>query len=121
MKKDSIENSLIKASKESFWSKIIKLFIRNKQDNNIAIQTDNIKPKIDIQKEKFRQYITKVENDETQLIKLQKKYREGKIKEEELNKEQIQALCNLYDKQIEDLEKSNKIRRQRILQYKSKL
>ena len=42
--------------------------------------------------------------NEKELLKLQKQYRSGMIKEEELSNEEIEALTNLYKKQIEYIE-----------------
>ena len=117
MKKDKKEQALIKIKRESFWSKIIKFFRKSKQGNNISIQTNNTESKIDTQKEKFIEYVTKIENEETQLINLQKRYRKGEIKEEDLTKEQVKKLCDLYDKLIENLQKSNSIRKENILKF----
>ena len=63
------------------------------------------------------QIIPKIENEETQLINLQKRYRKGEIKEEDLTEEQVKKLCDLYDKQIENLQKSNSIRKENILKF----
>ncbi len=52
---------------------------------------------------------------------MQEQYRNGEIKEEQLTHIQIKSLCDLYDKQIEELQKSNEFRKQRILQYRKKL
>lgn len=117
MKKDKKEQALIKIKRESFWSKIIKFFRKSKQGNNISIQTNNTESKIDTQKEEFIEYVTKIQNEETQLINLQKRYREGEIKEEDLTEEQVKKLCDLYDKQIENLRKSNSIRKENILKF----
>ena len=65
--------------------------------------------------------IRKIENQETSLLNLQQKYRNGEIREEDLTDEQIDALCGLYSKQIASLKKSNEIRKQKILEYKRKL
>ena len=64
--------------------------------------------------------IRKIENEETKLLKLQKQYRTGEIKEEELTEEQIYSLGALYDKQIAELRKSNEVRKQRLLEYRRK-
>ena len=61
------------------------------------------------------------ENEETKLLKLQKQYRNGEVKEEELTEEQINSLTALYDKQIANLRKSNQIRKQKLLEYRKKL
>ena len=65
--------------------------------------------------------IRNIENEETKLLKLQKQYRSGEIKEEELTEEQVNSLCALYDKQIENLRKSNENRKQKLLEYRRKL
>ena len=65
--------------------------------------------------------IRNIENEETKLLKLQKQYRSGEIKEEELTEEKVNSLCALYDKQIENLRKSNENRKQKLLEYRRKL
>lgn len=121
MKKNDTEKLLVKVKKNSIWSKIRNFFIKEKREINNSNLKNNNRTKDDMQKEKFIEYVKNIENEETKLIKLQKSYRNGEIKEEDLTEEQVKKLCDLYDKKIEDLEKSNKIRRQRILQYKKKL
>ena len=69
----------------------------------------------------FMQYVKNIENDETRLLKLQKQYRNGEIKEEDMTKEQVQQLCDLYDKQIAELEKSNEARKRKLLEYRRKM
>ena len=54
-------------------------------------------------------------------LKLQKQYRNGEIKEEQLTQEQINSLSALYDKQIANLRKSNQIRKQKLLEYRKRL
>ena len=54
------------------------------------------------------------------MLKLQKQYRSGAIKEE-LKEEQFKLLCTLYDKQIANLRKSNGTRNQKLLEYRRKL
>lgn len=74
------------------------------------------KPKND-----FLQSLKNIENEENELLNLQKQYRSGKIKEKEMTKDQIKRLCNLYDKQILELKKSNGTRKQKLLEYRKKL
>lgn len=69
----------------------------------------------------FSETIRIVEDEETKLLKLQKQYRSGQIKESDMSQEQIDSLCNLYDRQIENLEKSNQKRKEKILLYRRKL
>lgn len=74
------------------------------------------KPKND-----FLRSLKDIENEENELLNLQKQYRSGKIKEKEMTKDQIKRLCNLYDKQILELKKSNDTRKQKLLEYRKKL
>jgi len=66
---------------------------------------------------KDREAVDEVRNIDSEWLKLQKRYNKGEIKEEDLTEEQMDALCELYDKQIENLLKSNAYRKQRIMAY----
>lgn len=124
MNKNNTEKSLIKVNKNSIFFKIKNLFnkiFRERKYKDNIIEENDYNLKEDIKKEQFREYIKNIENEENRLIKLQQKYRAGEIKENQLTKIQIESLCDLYDKQIEKLQKSNEFRKQRILQYRKKL
>lgn len=124
MNKNNTEKSIIKVNKNSIFFKIKNLFnkiFRERKYKDNIIKENDYNLKEDIKKEQFREYIKNIENEETKLIKLQQQYRNGKIKENQLTKIQIKSLCDLYDKQIEKLQKSNEFRKQRILQYRKKL
>lgn len=124
MEKNAEEKSLEKINKNSLFSKIKKffknLFSKNK---NADVSTeentnDNI---IDADKKNsFMEDVKKVEDEETSILKLQTKYRKGEIGEKDLTAEQIDALCELYDKQIAELKKSIELKKQKILEYKAK-
>ena len=66
-------------------------------------------------------YIRNIEDDETKLNNLQKQYRDGEIKEEDLSAEQVNELCALYDRQINNLRKANEMKMQKLLAYRRKL
>lgn len=121
MNKNNTEKSLIKVNENSIFFKIKKLFNKIFRNKDNIIEENDYNLKEDIKKEQFRDYIKNIENEETRLIRLQQKYRAGEIKENQLTKIQIKSLCDLYDKQIEKLQKSNEFRKQRILQYRKKL
>ena len=128
MKENTQEKSLVQVNENSIFYKIKSffrnLFYKDKEiENNIPIETisnDNI-VKDDYKKSTFIDSLKNIENEETFLLKLQKKYRNGEIKEEDLTEEQKDSLCDLYDRQITDLRKSNEIRKNKLLQYKKKL
>lgn len=69
----------------------------------------------------FLQSIKNIESEETKLLKLQQQYDNRIIKTEDLPKDQIKALINLYKKQISELSKSNARRKEKLLQYRNKM
>ena len=126
MKENTNEKSLVKVNENSIFYKI-KQFFKNlfhkKEVVNTYLETENINNDRadDDRRNKFIDEIKKVDDEETLLSKLQKKYRSGEIKEEEMTEEQIKSLCALYDKQIAKLRKSNKLRKQKILEYRKNI
>lgn len=124
MNEKTQEKSLMKVNKNIFYR--IKNFFRNLFHKDYVVEETTVnKENIDIKKEdsqkSFMESIKNIENEETRLLKLQKQYRSGEIKEDELTQEQVSLLCDLYDKQIKNLRKSNEIRKQRLLEYRKKL
>ena len=126
MKENTQEKSLVEVNENNIFYKIKNffrnLFHRKEIVNNVTdfeIIDETIKKTE--QKNAFMESIKNIENEETKLLKLQKQYRNGEIKEEELTEAQVNSLCTLYDKQIEKLKKSNQIRKQKLLEYKRKL
>ena len=123
MDNNTNEKSLVQINNKGIFSKIKlffkNIFSKNKSQNTIVKEnitnTDN---QNDNKKEQFIEDIKKIEDKDTILLKLQKDFREGKIKEEDLSEEQSIALCQLYDKQIAELKKSNEMKKQKILTYK---
>ena len=90
--------------KESFLSKI-KNFFRNlfakkevKQDNIESKTTHNIV------KNKFKENVEIKQDEETmKIINLQKEYKAGNIKEEDMTDDEHKKLIELYKKQNEEL------------------
>lgn len=125
MKENTQEKSLVQVNKNGILYKIKKffknLFNKNTTNNyNIIEETESLVSS-ENKKNSFMESIKNIEDEETKLLKLQKKYRSGEIKEEELTEEQVNSLCALYDKQIANLRKSNEIRKQKLLEYRKKL
>ena len=121
MKKE-IDSNMITKNKENVFFRLKMFLINLFNKKEISENNLNINTSAEIKKEKnsFKDSIMQIDNDETKLLKLQRKYRNGEIKEEDLTKNQVILLCNLYDKQISDLRKSNEYRLQKISQYKKK-
>ena len=119
--KKAEEKHLINVNKKGIFNKIkiflMKLFRKSKKD----LKGDSSKIDKNTKKESFVNSIKIEESEEKELLRLQEQYRKGKIKEEDLSKEQIDKLCDLYDKQIENLQKEINIRKQEILEYVKKM
>lgn len=103
---------------------ILKKLFNSKSINKEELEADkkkDIKMINSSNKAAFEESLKNIENEETKLLKLQKKYSNGEIRGEELTKEQIFKLCALYDRQIAELKKANAIKKQKLLQYRKKL
>ncbi len=119
--KDNIqEKNLIEKNEDNIFGKIKNFFKKifgKKQEND----ENKVNEDVLIEAEKsyiFRDYIRKTEDEETELFDLQQRYRRGEIADSELTQEQINSLCMLYDKQIEDLKRTIKAKEQQIVKYK---
>ena len=126
MKENTQHKSLVQINENGIFYKIKNffkdLFNRNNNTTNYAIvKEDKSIVESENTKNTFMESIKNIENEETKLLKLQKQYRSGEIKEEELTQEQVNSLCALYDKQIANLRKSNEIRKQKLLEYRIKM
>ncbi len=121
MKENTDEKSLVKINENSIFYRIKQFFNNIFHNNTTTAKTKNSIVTDDNKRNKFMEEIKKIGDEETLLLKLQKKFRSGEIEEEELTEEQVNSLCALYDKQISNLTKSNEIRKQKLLEYKRKL
>lgn len=126
MKENTQGKSLVQVNENSIFYKIKKFFRSLFYRDNSNAESINVTETTTINnqesnKSSFMEEIRNIENEETKLLKLQKQYRSGEIKEEELTEEQVNSLCALYDKQIANLRKSNEIRKQKLLEYRRKL
>lgn len=126
MNNENKENkALVNINEQGLFYKIKKFFknifgVKEEQNYSTNYVVEEERQPIETKKS-FSETIKIVEDEETKLLQLQKKYRSGEIKESELSEEQIKSLCNLYDRQIENLEKSNQKRKEKILLYRRKL
>lgn len=119
MKENTQEKNLTEKREKGLFSNI-KNFFRNlfskKQVQDIGKQ----EPIINEQTSSFKESVRTIENEETQLLDLQERYRRGEVTENDLTDEQIEALCDLYDRQIEELKRTIKIKEEKIEQHRRK-
>ncbi len=122
MKENTREKSMVKISGNSIFYKI-KNFFRNLFNKNTINKVnianeDTIDTNRRNNESSFMKNLRDIESEESKILKLQKAYRKGDIKEKDMTIEQISSLLNLYDRQIANLKKSNEIRKQKLLKYR---
>ena len=108
MKDNTQEKNLIERNENSIFGKI---------KNSESKVTEDILAEAE-KSNGFRDNIKMTENEEVKLFELQRKYRRGEIADGDLTQEQINSLCMLYDKQIEDLKKTIESKEHQISKYK---
>lgn len=120
MKENTQEKNLIEKEENSLFGKIknffVKLFGCKKEiveENVIETEENNSEFKESIK-------VEEVEDEEVKLLDLQRRYRRGEIADNDLTDEQIDALSDLYDRQIEALKKAIAEKEQKIAEYKNK-
>lgn len=121
MKDNTQEKNLIEKKEDNNIFIRIKNFFRNifskKNDNLIEQSKETVTEETD-NGYSFKSYIKRTENEETKILDLQNRYRKGEIADDDLTQEQINLLCMLYDRQIEDLKRTIEAKKQQISKYK---
>lgn len=121
MEENTQEKNLIEKNEKSIFGKIKNFFKKlfNKKENvvNETVEESSASVK---ENNEFKEYIKMTEDEETKLLELQARYRRGEIGQNDLTEDQIDALCDLYDKQIEELKKSIKIKEEKINEHKKR-
>jgi len=116
-----MEKYLIKVDKKNIFYKIKNIFVNLFKKKHIENGIEERREKRSEEKHEsmLRQDIKGVGGKKLNLLDLQKKYKAGEIKEEEMAEEEIEELCKLYDVQNEQLRKSNEYRRQKLAEYRN--
>lgn len=121
MKENTQEKNLIEKSEKSILGKIKNffknLFSKNKRDTNNEVADEPI-VNVEENNNEFKETIKITADEETKLLELQRMYHNGAIAENDLTDEQIDALCDLYDKQIAEIKKTIKMKEEEIQEYK---
>ena len=122
MEENTQEKNLIEKNEKSIFGRIKNFFKKlfNKKENAVVNETVEESSASVKENNEFKEYIKMTEDEETKLLELQARYRRGEIGQNDLTEEQIDALCDLYDKQIEELNKSIKIKEEKIADHKKR-
>ncbi len=114
------EKSLIKVE-ESIFVKIKNLF-KNLFKKKVIVEPKIRENSIANDKGSFKQNIIVEEDKEkVRLLKLQDEFEKGNIAEEDITEGDIEKLHELYDEQIEAINKETEMYKKRILEIKAKL
>lgn len=128
------ETRLLKLQKQFENGEITEEELTQKQiedlENLYNKQIEELQKSNELRKEKiknskygseFFDKIKAIETDETRLLKLQKSYERGEVKEEDLTDEQVDKLLELYQDQIDGLRISNERRKKRLVEYRENM
>lgn len=120
MKDNTQEKNLIEKNENNIFGKIKNFFrkIFGKKEDALKNETEEIINNEPEKNEGFKEYIKRTEDEETKVLELQMRYRRGEIADNDLTQEQINSLCMLYDRQIEDLKRTIEAREQQLSKYK---
>ena len=112
------EDGNIFAKIKTFFKTLFKLN-NNVPNYNYAVEQGDV---MSIKNNDFTSSI-KIEenNEEKELLKLQEKFEQGIIQEEDLSHEQVDKLEQLYNKQIEELNEKFLDYKDKIISIKKKL
>ena len=112
------EDGNIFAKIKTFFKTLFKLN-NNVPNYNYAVEQGDV---MSIKNNDFTSSI-KIEenNEEKELLKLQEKFEQGIIQEEDLSQEQVDKLEQLYNKQIEELNEKFLDNKDKIISIKKKL
>lgn len=119
MGENTQEKNLIEKKEKSIFGKIKNFFKNLFSKKQIEVNED--KETVEVINDEFKESIKITEDEETKLLELQERYRRGEIAENDLTDEQIDALCDLYDKQIEELKESIRIKEEKIAERKKRI
>lgn len=121
MKENTQEKKLMKKNENSIVYKIKQFFMKLFNKKDIAVEEwEEQQDCTHKNNSAFKEKMKVEELNETQVLELQQKYRDGDINLKELTNEQIDKLCDLYDKQIEELKKNIESKRGAIEKYKKR-
>ena len=116
MKENYDNKSLVKVSDNIFFrikNWFLKLFGYNKQNTENTINLNYHKKEI-TNKPDFLESIKISETSDTNVFNLQRRYESGSLKVDDMSKEEYSKIENLYNNQIEDLEKQIKYKKAKL-------
>lgn len=120
MKDNTQEKNLIERNENNIFGKIKNFFkkIFGKKEDNAKNEIEEVIKGDTEKNDGFKEYIKRTEDEETKVLELQRRYRRGEIADNDLTQEQINSLCMLYDRQIEDLKRTIEAKEQQVSKYK---
>ncbi len=121
MKDNTQEKNLIKRNDKNIFGRIKNFFeniFKRKEEKNEIIKEEFSESELE-KSDGFKNYI-KIGDNGIELMELQTRYRRGEISDNDLTQEQIDSLCMLYDKQIEEIKRQIEVKERKLSEYTRK-
>lgn len=119
-----MENKYLKVKEEGFFEKIksffMNLFRKNKVTEKNAVE-QIVENKVENKKSFVEEIKVQQDNEKLNLLKLQRDYEAGLIKEEDMTDEQVSKVEELYKEQITKLRNDYDGYKQKIINIRKKL
>lgn len=119
-----MEGKYLKVREEGFFQKI-KTFFKNLFGKNKAIEEPVAEQIVEKKTENKKSFAEEIkipqDNEKLAVLKLQKDYEAGLIKEEDMTPEQVSKVESLYEEQITKLRNDYNGYKQKIINVRKKL
>lgn len=107
--RENLDNKSLVKVNDNIFLKIRNWFVNlfgfktNRIENTIDVTNSNIDVSESNTKDDFLNSLKTLENEETNIFNLQRKYENGQLKVSDMSKDEYSKIENLYNKQIENL------------------
>jgi len=111
--------SLVKVTNNIFlkirnWFVNLFSFKKNRIENTINATNTNIDASESNTKQEFLNSLKTLENDDTNMFNLQRKYENGQLKVSDMSEDEYSKIEDLYNRQIENLANQIKIKKAKL-------
>lgn len=118
--RENLDNkSLVKVNNNIFlkirnWFVNLFRFKTNMIENNTDVPNSNIEVSESNTKDAFLNSLKTLENDDTNIFNLQRKYENGELKVSDMSENEYSKIEDLYNRQIENLANQIKIKKAKL-------
>lgn len=119
MRENFDDKSLVKVTNNIFfkirnWFVNLFRFKTNRIENTINVTNTNIDVSKSNTKQEFLNSLKTLENDDTNIFNLQRKYENGLLKVSDMSEDEYSKIEDLYNRQIENITNQIKIKKAKL-------